>query len=44
MSSSAEFETLYGKSKDLLQNNKADEYESLLSQILQKGSFSLKNN
>lgn len=36
MSSSADFETLYGKSKDLLQNNKPDEYESLLSQILQK--------
>jgi 26S proteasome regulatory subunit N6 len=36
MSSSADFETLYGKSKDLLQNNKRDEYESLLSQVLQK--------
>jgi 26S proteasome regulatory subunit N6 len=36
MSSSADFETLYGKSKDLLQNNKPDEYESLLSQVLQK--------
>jgi len=36
MSSSAEFETLYGKSQDLLNNNKPEEYESLLSQILQK--------
>jgi len=36
MSSSLDFETLYGKSKDLLHNNKPDEYESLLSQILQK--------
>jgi len=42
MSAGSDFENLYNKAKELHSHNKNNEYESLLSQILQKGSYYFK--